>query len=762
MVSTKGNTYQFAAQGATEYDYWSTNEGRAGGNESFKRRNAIVVHPNLFSSGRAGGKGSSWECHSARKNFISQNPKERLRAISKCMSRELRHIDHEMMQKDGFMPLSELLITPAMVDLFATREDVRKVIRGCGGNNKMRFEMGLMKDQKTTAIRACQGHSTSSGVADDSLPIAEGLTTLIHGTTYKAARKIVQEGISKMGRLHVHFYESDLEGRPLPIHPKVHLTSEVIVVVSAEKCERFGLVFHRASNGVILTNGGDDGYVPPESVLCVRQLPEYNVLWSAMSWTWRSLLGQETDVPAVSSGLGDKRPRQIEENGNISEHPTEHAASAQSPIPTDDEEEKEFAEIDPKGQKELKNKRKKARWTRDNVDSAGKTPLPSSGGASPLTGNSDGRHKSVSSVREKDMDNLKKRRKSQEVVLPTQETNVIQSMVISGANDDEGYSIITREVNSRTDVVITQEPYTRTVDESNDDVGSQSEDENITATCYPATPTSSTHSEKCAIYTDVSSVPADQRDRASSSWQLGQPYYRDFTFVTVLPERSNGGSTMNPPPGIAGSIDNVYQSVNMYQHPMSEFQNGTGNAMSDPRWMSPRYGNEGYGSSIPNVNWLTPPSSRNSGTSSSNEGQSSHHSGNHMGNSCRMAGGEWVPFLPKPTAKKAAQQLRQEQAHGERVQNVADARRLWDRLEEQDPDGPEDPEEGFSTIVVRYARYGREYVKKALEQTTAKAWQWWRGIRRAHVKNGGNELDLYEEYDEAVRQYKGVMARRMQ
>ena len=45
-----------------------------------------------------------------------------------------------------------------------------------------------------------------------------------------------------------------------------------------------------------------------------------------------------------------------------------------------------------------------------------------------------------------------------------------------------------------------------------------------------------------------------------------------------------------------------------------------------------------------------------------------------------------------------------------------------------------------------------EYVKISLEETTAKAWQYSRGIRRAHVQNGGEEADMYEDYYVEVRQ----------
>ena len=126
------------------------------------------------------------------------------------------------------------------------------------------------------------------------------------------------------------------------------------------------------------------------------------------------------------------------------------------------------------------------------------------------------------------------------------------------------------------------------------------------------------------------------------------------------------------------------------------------------------------------------------------------------------AGGNWAPYLPKPTAKSDAQKLRLEQAHGGRAQCVADARRLWSRLAELDPEGPEGPEAGFSDEVARYARYGREYIRKAPEQSTAKSRKRWRGIRRSHLQREGAEEELFEEYEQAVRKYRGSVNRRMQ
>ena len=183
------------------------------------------------------------------------------------------------------MPLDSLLSAASIQELFATQSDIRQIARGDGGNRKLRFEMGHMVDQVAVAIRAAQGHSASSGDADDVLPVAEDLVAITHGTSLAAEKPIVHSGISKAELLHIHFYEIDLEGRPLPCVPPIRMTSEVIVVASAEKFERYGLVFYKASNGAILTPG-QNGYVPAACILCIRQLPSYKALWSQMSKRW--------------------------------------------------------------------------------------------------------------------------------------------------------------------------------------------------------------------------------------------------------------------------------------------------------------------------------------------------------------------------------------------------------------------------------------------------------------------------------------------
>ena len=179
-----------------------------------------------------------------------------MRSVSMAMSRELRHVKRPAMRRNGFMPLGDLLDTQAFADLRATRDGIRRIARGGGGNDKMGFDLRLMGDGETNAIRASQCHSRESGVGEDVLPVAEFLETLIHGTTLVVAKKTVGGVIHRRGRLHVHLWESDMAGKPLGHRNELRTSPEVVIVLSAERCERYGLVFYRSSNGAIVTPWG--------------------------------------------------------------------------------------------------------------------------------------------------------------------------------------------------------------------------------------------------------------------------------------------------------------------------------------------------------------------------------------------------------------------------------------------------------------------------------------------------------------------------
>ena len=140
--------------------------------------------------------------------------------------------------------MDDLIDTPAQVNLRATRDDIRQIVRVAGGNNKKRSELGLMRDGVTDAIRAAQGHIHQCGVRGDVLPAAEYLETLIHGATLATAKMIADGGIHRRDRLHVHLRGSDMAGRPLDHRNKRRASSDVVIAVSAGKCERYGIIFY--------------------------------------------------------------------------------------------------------------------------------------------------------------------------------------------------------------------------------------------------------------------------------------------------------------------------------------------------------------------------------------------------------------------------------------------------------------------------------------------------------------------------------------
>ena len=71
------------------------------------------------------------------------------------------------------------------------------------------------------------------------------------------------------------------------------------IVLSAEKCERYGSTFYKAPNWVILTPGLN-GFAPASCILCGRQLPSYKAMWSTLAKIWGSAI-----APALGLGYGE-------------------------------------------------------------------------------------------------------------------------------------------------------------------------------------------------------------------------------------------------------------------------------------------------------------------------------------------------------------------------------------------------------------------------------------------------------------------------
>ena len=106
--------------------------------------------------------------------------------ISRSLSRAVRHISANYMQKDGIPSLSDLLSAPGPRSLQEARADVLRIFKGAGRNRKQRFDIGLMNDGLgADEIRAEYGHSLGIGVGGSALPVLEGVNSASHGATPK-------------------------------------------------------------------------------------------------------------------------------------------------------------------------------------------------------------------------------------------------------------------------------------------------------------------------------------------------------------------------------------------------------------------------------------------------------------------------------------------------------------------------------------------------------------------------------------------------
>lgn len=184
--------------------------------------------------------------------------------LSKKLSAILRHKAVSLglaMTPDGYVAVPDLL----QLDIFrGTNVDtLREIVTNC---EKQRFK--LKEDESGVLyIRANQGHSVAILDADQLLTRLEtdtlaSMPTVIHGTTQQAWETIRKEGLSRMGRTHIHF----ATGLPKDdgVISGMRKSCQVHIYIDTKKCAEDGILFYRSDNNVILTAGVDEkGILPP-------------------------------------------------------------------------------------------------------------------------------------------------------------------------------------------------------------------------------------------------------------------------------------------------------------------------------------------------------------------------------------------------------------------------------------------------------------------------------------------------------------------
>ncbi|TYK17519.1 tRNA 2'-phosphotransferase 1 [Cucumis melo var. makuwa] len=222
-------------------------------------------------SSKSGGRGRGLDLRNDRERTRGRggggggSGKDKIDALGRLLTRILRHMASELnlnMRNDGYVKVEDLLKlnlkTFANIPLRShTIDDIREAVRK---DNKQRFS--LLDENGELLIRANQGH-TVTAVETESLlkPIlsAEEVPVCVHGTYKKNLESILDSGLKRMKRLHVHF------SCGLPTDGEVisgmRRDVNVLIFLDVQKALEDGMKLYISDNRVILTEGFD-GTVP--------------------------------------------------------------------------------------------------------------------------------------------------------------------------------------------------------------------------------------------------------------------------------------------------------------------------------------------------------------------------------------------------------------------------------------------------------------------------------------------------------------------
>ena len=172
----------------------------------------------------------------------------RLVKISKYLSKYLRHQPEEIGLKlapGGWVAVDKLLSACAKYQFPISSAELQEVVET---SDKKRFSF----DSTGTKIRANQGHSVE---VDLQLEPVVPPNVLYHGTGHRAVESILNTGLSKMSRHHVHLSQDTAIARTVGTR---HGHS-VIFSVDAAAMYQAGYKFYCSANEVWLVDR-----VPPE------------------------------------------------------------------------------------------------------------------------------------------------------------------------------------------------------------------------------------------------------------------------------------------------------------------------------------------------------------------------------------------------------------------------------------------------------------------------------------------------------------------
>ena len=169
---------------------------------------------------------------------------------SKFLSLVLRHKPEVIdltLDENGWADIKELITKASAKDVILSQEIIKVVIET---NDKQRFTYNDVKSK----IRANQGHSIK---IDIDLESVEPPSLLYHGTAKRNIDSILEKGIDKRNRQHVHLSnEIETAKNVGSRHGK-----PIIIIIDASQMHRDGIKFYLLKNKVWLTEFVDAKYI---------------------------------------------------------------------------------------------------------------------------------------------------------------------------------------------------------------------------------------------------------------------------------------------------------------------------------------------------------------------------------------------------------------------------------------------------------------------------------------------------------------------
>jgi putative RNA 2'-phosphotransferase len=165
-----------------------------------------------------------------------------IKHISKLMSLVLRHKPEEIglqLDEQGWANVDELISGINSKGIVVNLSIINEVVET---NDKKRFAF----NEDKTLIRASQGHSIEVDLA---LEETEPPAILYHGTAVKYVDSILQSGLRKQNRQHLHLSATVETARAVGSRHG----SPVILVIDAKQMYGDGFKFYLSANKVWLT-----------------------------------------------------------------------------------------------------------------------------------------------------------------------------------------------------------------------------------------------------------------------------------------------------------------------------------------------------------------------------------------------------------------------------------------------------------------------------------------------------------------------------